>query len=541
MIKKFTLLILLTIILFAENINQNLLNEEQRKIYLEQQKVNSIKKNTIIDKKLLNLKNVLKNNNCIYIRKINIIGVKLFNKARFNTLIEEYVNKCNTINELSNLKDKISNIYIDEGYITSRAYIKPQNLSNGIIDIHIMEGKINKILAKNINISNLYKPSKEKNLNLKDLEIVIQQAERLKSQSLNLKLIPAKEKIGYSDIQIENLKNDNTFYGNISSNNFGNKKTGKYQISANFNYENLFNINDIATVSINSTDNIFQSNDNNLGNSISYSFPLYKFLFKINFNHFRYKQLNKDEFNNLFQSNGETNSFALDLNYKLFYSKQHTLDIESSFSHKKTKNSLNNTNLEIQTYDLSVLNLGLKHSYLSNTYDYYSKISLSKGLKILGEKNSFANHKADFLKYILDLQFNKYFKNNFKYNLALRAQYSNDYLFGTEEISMGGPYSVRGFKNTGLVGNSGFYTRNEISYIFNLNNIKFIPYIGIDYGYVKEDKNNIFGDIVGSVLGNKFMYKKLFIDIFYTIPIKNNDYTKNDSDNFFGINFSYNY
>ena len=76
-------------------------------------------------------------------------------------------------------------------YATSRAYFKLQDLNSKELNINIFEGKIEKIESSSINISNLFINHEDKILNLRDLEVIIQQAERLQSQKLDIQLIPA--------------------------------------------------------------------------------------------------------------------------------------------------------------------------------------------------------------------------------------------------------------------------------------------------------------------------------------------------------------
>jgi len=183
----------------------------------------------------------------------------------------------------------------------------------------------------------------------------------------------------------------------------------------------------------------------------------------------------------------------------------------------------------------------VKHSYSGEFFDYYTKFMINQGLS--GKKDSDSKEDIDFTKYQLDLGFNKYFNtlNNLKYNFYLRGQYSNYNLFGTEEISMGGVYSVRGFNDAGLSGNKGFYVRNELSMQYNLNNYILVPYLGLDYGYVTESDNNIGGDILGTSLGSRVYWKKINFELFYNLPIKESENIKNENSNFFGLNLVYNY
>jgi hemolysin activation/secretion protein len=542
--KRITLYLLVsTLFLNADSIvnipNKNINDEQEKKIFIEQNRDKVIEENKTYDMKLIEVNENSKEDECIEIEKISVKNSKVFDEDYFEDLIRPYLNNCNGMKNLSNLRDKISNIYIDKGYVTSRAYFKPQDLSDGEIEIEILEGKVEKIEDENIKSSNLYSSYKDKILNLRDLEIIVQQAQRLKSQKADIQLIPGT-KVGYTIVKIIGEQVSKPYSGNLGINNFGNDKTGKYQLSSNINYENPFNINDMVNLNVNTTNNILESNDNTLGTSLGYSFPLYRALFNFEYTYSNYKQLNKDEFNNDFQSDGKNNSFTLEINYKLYHSRRNTLDIFSSFESKQSNNFLNDTKLELQSYKINNLSLGLKHSYLGDSFDYYSKWTVVKGL---GGTESFARQETDFLKYILDLGYSKYFQtdNELKFTSSLRAQYSSNYLYGTEEISMGGVYSVRGFNDTGLSGNTGFYFRNELSPTYTFDNVNISPYLAFDYGYVQEDEHNIYGSIVGGVIGSRIAWKNINFDIFYSAPLKDSDFTKEDSASFVGLNMIYFY
>ena len=148
-----------------------------------------------------------------------------------------------------------------------------------------------------------------------------------------------------------------------------------------------------------------------------------------------------------------------------------------------------------------------------------------------------------FEKATLDFGFNKYFDtlNRLQYSLFLRGQYSNNNLFGTEEISVGGIYSVRGFNKTGLSGNKGFYARNELSQRYDLNEFILMPYIGFDYGFVDKNIYSMGGEITGGAIGSRVYWKKINFELLYNTPIKDTEDTKDKSSDFVGFNLVYNF
>lgn len=538
-------LILLTILadlLFAatpnEVINRQNKDLQERQIF-EQQNADKQIKNQSIDTNPLDINEDMQEENCINTTKINILETTVFDEKDFEDLVQPYLNRCNGMRNLSNLRDKISNRYIDSGYVTSRAYFKVQDLSSGEVNIYVLEGKIEDIQSP-VNIINLYPNYKDKILNIKDIEVIVKQAQRLQSQNLSLQLLPAS-KTGYTIVKIVNNSENKPYYGNIGINNFGVDKSGKAQIYNNFNYENLFGLNDLFSVNLNTTNHALREQNRTLGTSVNYSIPFERFLFDIFYDYSNYKQLNNDEFSNEFLSRGRNEGYGLNISYNLLQTSTQSFDLLLNYQRKMTRNFLNDVKLDIQSYSNSTIDLGFKHSYTGDTFEYYSRFLTSKSVK--GQKDNIAIHDKYYRKYVMDLGYTKYFDtpNHLKYDLTVRGQYSKDRLSGTEELYMGGVYSVRGFQDEGLSGNKGFYMRNELSWRYQLENIVISPYAGIDYGYIKNNDENIGGEIVGATIGTRTSWNGINLELFFMTPIKEPNIIKDQNSEFFGLNFVYNY
>ncbi|MEM5558290.1 ShlB/FhaC/HecB family hemolysin secretion/activation protein [Aliarcobacter cryaerophilus] len=542
--KYLIILIVFINIIYAQTptdiVNQQIKDFEQKRIF-EQQKDNQPQLNEkSFEKNIIKIDDDTIEENCINIETIIIKDVTVFEDDYFENIIKPYLKKCNGMKNLSNLRDKITNRYINRGFITSKAYLKAQDLSKNGLEIDVLEGKIEEIKTKGLNSSNLYINYKDRVLNIKDLEVAIMQGERLNSQELDLQLLPAS-KTGYSIINIENLSTQNPYYGNIGLNNFGTEYTGKYQIYSNLNYENLFEISDILSLNLNSTDYALKTNNKTFGTSINYSFPIEKLLFNLFYSYSNYKQINSDYFGNDFQSNGDNYSYGIELDYKVFHNLNNNFSFIINYEDRTTKNYLNEVKLDLQSYTTNPFGFGYKHSYKSNSFDFYSKLLYHKGIG--GKKEEFANQEKYFEKATLDFGFNKYFDtlNRLQYSLFLRGQYSNNNLFGTEEISVGGIYSVRGFNKTGLSGNKGFYARNELSQRYDLNEFIFMPYVGFDYGFVDKNIYSMGGEITGGAIGSRVYWKKINFELLYNTPIKDTEDTKDKSSDFVGFNLVYNF
>ncbi len=531
-----TILLLINIYASDTNMNNPILWEEQRKKFEE---TNNIKNKTFKknkEPKKLELSKPRKKEPCIKITDITFDETDLLSKKNKNRFTKDYLNKCNPITKLNNLTKEISNYFIKKGYSTSRAYIKPQKLSSKKLHISILEGKIDNIEVKNLNKGFLFQNYEDKILNIQDLEANIEQIERLKSQKAKIELKPSKKQ-GFSDVFINGEKTKSSFNGNISLNNFGNEQNGRLQYSTNLNYENLLNINDNIGLSINSSEENNEDNDS-LGNTINYGFPIERFYVKSTYNKFKFNQ--NTQYDTFFlKSTGISEEYKLDLNYKAFHNTKNRLEFNTGIKIKENENYINNTYWESSSYRYSLAYLSLQHSFTGKSFQFFNIWKYTKGLNAF-EVNNPTELSNNFEKYNLDIDFTKFFQNtlNTQFSSTLSAQYSPYKLFSSEQISIGGPYSVRGFNNANISGNSGYFIRNEVSFAKKIKTFNIRPYLGLDYGFIKKSADSSYGDISGGVIGTKINKEFLNLNLFYSFPINDVFFTKDSSEDFLGFNLT---
>lgn len=534
-------IILITLVLinaYAINttINNPIQREEQRKKFEE---TNNIKKKLFRKSnklKQLKLSKPKKKDPCIEIISITFDKTDLLSKKNKDNFTKTYLNKCNSITKLNNLTKEISNHFIKQGYSTSRAYIKPQKLSSKKLHISILEGKINNLKTSNLNKGLLFLNYENKILNIRDLETNIEQIERLRSQKAKIELKPS-QKQGFSDIFINGEKVKSFINGNISVNNYGNDLNGKFQYSTNLNLENLLNLNDNLAISLNSSEENNEDNDN-LGNTISYAFPIEKFYLKATYNKFKFNQ-NVQNDTVSYKSTGLSQEYKFDINYKAFHNTKNRLEFNSGIKVKDNDNYLNNTYWESSSYRYSLAYLSLQHSYTGSSFQLLNIWKYTKGLNAFNINNP-TELSNRFEKYNLDINFTKFFQDklNTQFSSAISAQYSPYTLFSSEQISVGGPYSVRGFNNASISGNSGYYIRNELSISKKVETFVLRPYLGFDYGFIKKSSDSSYGDITGGAIGTKVFKDFLNLDLFYSFPINDAHFTKENSEKFLGFNLT---
>ncbi len=536
MFRKICLILLvissLKAITVNETINQRNLFEKQKETFKEKEKQKSeeilhydIKKPKI---------EKIDGGKCFEIKTIDEIGFSLLSSNDKTKVYNKYLGKCNTLTDIKNLINELTTLYIDKGYITSKVYLKQQNIKKGILTLFAVEGKIEDISAKNLYTKNVFFGLKDDYLNLRDLEVGIENINRLPSNNAKLNLKPGT-KAGLTIVDIEN-ESSFPINGYISYNNYGSNPTGKHQIGLNVNIDNPLGFNDLFSINYNTT-NKHNTQNNSIGDTYSYSFPIGRLLYTLSYSESKYKQIIPANFNE-FDTKGKNKNYTLDLNYKLFHNQSNKLSLGYFVNHYSSKNYINEALIETSTYNLSKTGFKVNYIYQSQTFQMYTTLQHLRGVHWFNNENP-TSLDDKFKVFILDNYISKSF-NNFKYSLDIHAQRSSQQLFSVNQISIGGPYSVRGYKEDGLSGNSGYYYRNELSYIINNETLKKLnptPYIALDGGWIKKQDDTDGGTLLGKAIGLKLNYKSLYYDMYYSKAIKKDDVTANK--NFLGFNVSY--
>ncbi|XGV96362.1 MAG: ShlB/FhaC/HecB family hemolysin secretion/activation protein [Leptolyngbya sp. BL-A-14] len=78
----------------------------------------------------------------ITVKRFDVVGSTVYEQKAFDEITRDYINKPISLAELFELRSKITALYIKDGYITSGAYIPPQDLENGVVKIQISEGGV---------------------------------------------------------------------------------------------------------------------------------------------------------------------------------------------------------------------------------------------------------------------------------------------------------------------------------------------------------------------------------------------------------------
>lgn len=81
----------------------------------------------------------------LFVREIHVVGSTVFTPEELAQVVAPYVNREVSTEELEEIRQALTQMYIDKGYITSGAFIPDQSVSEGIIVFQTVEGKLTDI------------------------------------------------------------------------------------------------------------------------------------------------------------------------------------------------------------------------------------------------------------------------------------------------------------------------------------------------------------------------------------------------------------
>lgn len=572
MIKKALLLAMAIIFCFSETAlaqippsilqNQNRIQQEQQRLieqeFRQQQLQNALKrpqKKEAPTKEIETEPDLVKS--CVNIKKIEFSGNDKIDSKVINKAIESYRGTCVSLPEINNMLNQITNLYIEKGYISSRAFMTmPQKrIKEGILEIKIVEGKLSKIEGiKKSQIWTAFPFMTGNVLNLRDIEQGIDQINRLASNSATMEIKP-DEKNEYSKVEIKNTPKGSTKFTTFADN-AGSESTGETRFGFRASQDNLLGINDQFNMSYaNSPSKDYDHRDADyftLGTSIPFGYWTLNNNFSWSDYRTSFLLYNGDRF----YSYGNSVINNLNLERLLARGQRYKISASGGVTYKRNQNYSRVLDLkmknEVSSRDLAIANFGLSSTFYLDNGVLYLNPTYNKGTKWFGalddDQNSYSQS-AQYEAWKLYAYYSRNVSNLAIYTATFDGQYSQDELYGTEAFYLGGEGSVRGFKNDGVQGDSGYALRNDLD--FNVANLigsenellqglTFGPFI--DYGYVHNNHKELKSEILSGAGGKIALKYKVFdASVGYASVLKKPSWIEENESVYLyaGLNFSF--
>jgi hemolysin activation/secretion protein len=499
----------------------------------------------------------IKSDQCFTIKTIEIIGAKSLSNRQKRKIKSPFLNKCFDGTTLSKLVQKTKALYQKLGFITAQITVPQQNIASGNLKIAVIEGKIEKITLNDDKFTDKMQQFtafgfiKGDILDIDDINQGIRQINRLSTNNAKMKIEPAN-KVGYSKVIVSNQRKF-PISTKISYDNLGSEFTGIRKANLSGTIDNLLFLNDQINLSY--SDNLDDPSKEKDSRSFTggISMPFTYNTLSYDYSRTKYKGQNEGIDGPIILS-GYSNKTNVAIDRTLLNNTEYRISTNLSLAAKQTASYLNDSKLANNERKLTISTLSFALSkYFKNGASLYLKPQYLRGLKLLNAKQDDSGlttdiPKAQFQLYKLYASFSKRFqipKINAPITLSIEmdSQISKDTLFGSEQFSVGGYYSVRGFREANISGDHGYYFRNKAS--FNLGQFlapvltskkdnkskdsfiskhahhfyKFSMEPFYDYGYVKTKHNGDSGRLSGAGIKTIFSSKYFDASLTYSAAI----------------------
>ena len=470
---------------------------------------------------------------CRDVREIVLAGVTLLPDHVKEELTASYRGKCLSVGDIEKMLSEILKAYIDRGYIAVRPYIRAQDLSSGVLEILVVEGGVEKIMLEDggkqrINMTTAFPLLEGKPLNLRDIEQGLDQVNRLASNNATMQVRPGT-KAGDSIIAISN-KPAFPASASITMDNLGSRSTGKAQLGGTISLDSPLWLNDFLTYT--HRESILENRDKKLSkmDSAFYSIPFGYALFSLAYNHSEYLTTIKAA---LFEmtTTGTSDSYTGRLDWVAYRDQNQKLTSSAAFTYKSSKNYLNEDYLGVSSRDLAILDLDLNWNGRMGGSIVNLGIGYSQGLAVFDALKDQSDAPNDYphaqggkirysagIFYPLDLVG----KLTASFSSQLSGQYALEALYGSEQVSIGSYYSVRGFDLNSLSGDRGHYIRNEFVVTIPetpISGMALRPFVGLDAGRIEQYNSTRAATLVGFAAGLRYSGKYLSGELSLAQPI----------------------
>ncbi len=471
---------------------------------------------------------------CFTIDRVELDGASLLSAGERERLTGGVTGKCVTLAEVNVLMQAITNDYITRGYTTTRVYLPEQDLASRTLRLLILEGMVERIRVDGdgVSVGNAFPGLEGRVFNLREFEQGIDQINRLQSNRATIDIEPGDE-AGNSVVVVRNEPRKPWTAG-IAVDNTGTDLTGLYQIAGSFGYDNLLGVNDLLNVWV--RQNLDADEDRKLSRSFSslLSVPYGRWLASLGASTFRTVSTIQGSV-----SDFVSESWFTTLNARvdrIMYRDQRTKwSLGANLTSKNTESHLNGQFVAVSSPTLTVLDLTSNLTWLLPAGLVSFDAGYSRGLDALGANTDPAGlpggaPQAQFGKIFGALGFFGSFAAGpvpLALQSTLSGQYTDDTLYGTERIAIGGPFSVRGFRRFALSGDVGWLWRNDLGVPLNLAQLfgtqalngVLRPYVGLDVGHVQERNGVPGGTLAGATVGVSVAMRPLSIQLAYSEPI----------------------
>lgn len=447
---------------------------------------------------------------------------------------QDFTGRCLGASDLEAVLAQLTKSFIDRGYITTRAYLPAQDLRTGKLDVTIVEGTIERydIDGGRVWPRGVFPGNPGDLLNLRDLEQGIDQINGLASNNARLDLQPGS-KPGQTVVVVQNPATTpvHLFLG---ADNLGTAATGRNAASATVTLDSLLGLNELFAITRRQSIFPFDSGHRSDSTAIHAQLPYGYSTFSVDWSQSNYTNTLSLPSGQTIKADGRTDTYSFGADRVVYRDQASRVAVSARLTMQSSNNFLGGEFLQVSSRNLTFLDFGV--SAFTQVFGgiFNGRFGVVQGIAALGALHDPRGLPEDlphaqFNKLTLDAGFNRRFDiagQALTISSQLSGQHADDTLYGTQQILIGGPSSVRGFQNFTLAGDNGYFVRNEVGLPWQFaagvaGTVAGRFYAGFDWGNVTNRAPGVpSGSLSGATLGINVFWKTATLDAFASRAVR---------------------
>ena len=416
--------------------------------------------------------------------------------AELDTIIKPYEGKQVQLNDIYAIVDKINALYNDKGYVTCRAFLPPQTITDGTVKLLLVEGRTGSTIVNNNKytktkyITNRMHLAKGEIANIKQLNKDLLLFNATNSTQLRI-MMKAGAEPGTTDYEITAYEPKRDTW-TIFEDNAGSDTSGQYRTGLFFNTKSLSGNCDALSLGTVISEGTKAAN-------VMYSRSLGRSGTKMNLMYSTNAvEVVKGDYEDMIK--GHANSYAIGFTQPIVVNETTRTELSLDYNRQNSKTDFMPAGTRFNIVDDSVqdFSLGFAMTNYGASHVFYQKHSYVRGYSESAPDMS-AQNSQNFGFYKFNAMYQKLYKAGQMWSLRADAQWSgSEGMVSSRQFYMGGMYSVRGYKENYLGGDSGFTFSAEYAVpVINKNTSAFTFF---DYGHVygngqSDDQHNVLSSV----------------------------------------------
>ena len=428
------------------------------------------------------------NKQLIKIDEINFVGNTVFSKAQLRKAISSLDGEELTVDKLISLRTQITDLYSDNGYISSAAFLPPQEITDGKITFQIIEGILADVVIKGRSrLSEKYFDSRLPKIGTSvKLDELNASLKKLKNDPLieELKASLKQSELGKNVLVID-LKENKSFTTSLSTTNSYSSSIGSLGGTIGLNYH-VLGLGDFVNLDYTKTEGLDRF-------AAGYSLPVNSQNGQIKIKYTTANTEIIEEPVSALDIQADYKFYEIGFTQPIIQSDNNNLIFSVELEHIDSETFINNDfsfpfvdGLEDGVSEISVIRLIQEFYNQQNNSSFALRSQFNVGLDLFDSTVTTVGTDSLFWSWQGQSQWLQKIDDILLVS-SLKLQLSEDRLLPLEQIAIGGINSVRGYRSNLSLGDNGVIGTLElqIPLLNNRSKINLIPFI--DAGTVWSD------------------------------------------------------